>query len=71
MQKRTFYLLGLFIILLLGSNIVLWAESNFCPDPFGEGKTVLDSPQEEISISVNSALAPRNQVLLEIGTGTW
>jgi hypothetical protein len=71
MQKRTFYLLGFFIILLLGSNMVLWAESNFCPDPFSEGKIVLDSPQEEIPVPLNSPSVPRNQVLLELGTGTW
>jgi len=79
MQKRTFYFFGLLIILLFGSSMVLGAESNFCPDPSSKGQTILDLPQvenpavggEEILVSGKSASVKRNQVLLEIATGTW
>jgi len=70
MQRRVTCFLGLLILLFLGSTSVLGVESNFCPDLFRGDQTVLDLPQEEV-YTPEKGLVPRNQVLLEIATGTW
>jgi len=70
-KKRTFYLFGLLIILFLGSSIVLGGDAGYCPDPFSQDKVILDQPQEEVlTLGTNFSIS-RNQVLLEIATGTW
>lgn len=71
MQKRAPYVLGLLILVLFTSGMVLRADSNYCPDPNAKDQIVLDSPEELVTMPAGKGSVSRNQVLLEIGEGTW
>lgn len=70
MQKRISYFVGLLITLFLGSSLVIGGDSGICPDPH-QGYVAPDVFQEEAVPMETKTLVPRNQVLLEIATGTW
>jgi hypothetical protein len=71
MQKRTFYLLGLLIILFFGSSIVLGGDAGVCPVPSPQMQTTLDLPQPEGGSALEQAgSVPRNCVLLELFAST-
>jgi hypothetical protein len=71
MQKEVSSGLELLIVLLFGLSINAWAGSNFCPIHFTPSKAILDLPQKEVFTPGTNYSIPRNQVLLEISTGTW
>jgi hypothetical protein len=71
MRKRTSCVLGFLIVFVFGLSTVLWADSGFCPIPSAEYEAISDLPQEEVGALRENYSIPRNQVLLEIGTGTW
>ena len=66
MQKRMFYVLGLLMVLFLGSSVVLGGDAGVCPIHSTDGKAILDLPQEEVLTSKGNYSVPRNQVLLEM-----
>jgi hypothetical protein len=55
MGKSKLYILTFLIVLFFGSGIMLWANN----------------PGKELPNSGKSYFIPRDQVLLEIVTGTW
>jgi hypothetical protein len=64
MQKRASYVLVLLIILLLGSGIAIGAGSDVCPVQYPEVQTIIDSPQEERSSTLEKGTSvPRNCVV--------
>ncbi len=71
MEKKTSYVLGFLIVLFFVSGVILRADSGFCPIFSVERKAVLDLPQEKDLIPKENYYVPRNQVLVEIGTGIW
>ena len=72
MKKRTFYLLGILIILFFGSSIVLGGDSSVCPVQSPPMQTTLDLPQQEEGAALEQAASiQRNCVLLELFAGTW
>ena len=72
MQKKVSYRLGLFMVLWSVWSAVAWSGSNICPVHTTQSKTTLDSSKkEEIPAEGKIYSVPRNQVLLEIATGTW
>jgi hypothetical protein len=66
MQKRMFYVLGLLMVLFLGSSVVLGGNVDVCPVHSTEGKAILDLRQEEVLTSKGNYSVPRNRVLLEM-----
>jgi len=71
MQKKVSYGLVLMIVLLSGFSINVWSGSNFCPVHSTQAETMMALPQKENRLPKTSYSIPRNQVLLEIITGTW
>jgi hypothetical protein len=71
MKRRTLYLLGLLVMFCFGSSTALGADLSLCPIHSTNNKAVLDLPQGKIFTPGKNYSVPRNQVLLEIGTGTW
>jgi len=67
MQKRMPYVLGVLIILLLGSSTVFGADSGVCPVYPTGNEAVLNPPQQEEVLTPGEKYSvPRNQVLLEV-----
>lgn len=71
MQKITSCISGLLVILFFASSIVLGEDSGSCPIGLPNNQTVLNSPVEPVVGWASNLSVPRNQVLLEIFTGTW
>ena len=72
MQRRITFWLGFLLVLFWGWSDIAWSGSNVCPVRTTQGKTTLDSSEkEEIPAEGKIYSVPRNQVLLEIATGTW
>lgn len=70
MQKRTCYVLGLLIVLFLGSSIVLGGDSGVCPLPSRNNQAVLSPSGEAVTAPAENPTVPRNCVLLELFAST-
>lgn len=66
MQKKISSVLGLLIVLFLGSSIVLGGDSGVCFIPSTSNHAVLSSPGEAVPAPAENPTVPRNQVLLEL-----
>jgi hypothetical protein len=71
MQKEASSGVELLIVLLFGLSINASAGSDFCLIHFTPSEAILDLPRKEVFTPGTNYSIPRNQVLLEIGTGTW
>ncbi len=70
MQKRSSCILGLLVILFLGSSIVLGGDSGVCLIPSTNDHTVLSPPEETVPAPTENPTVPRNCVLLELFAST-
>jgi len=70
-QNRTINIMGLLIILISGSGIIVWADSEIPSVHSTDDLDGADMTQDEVFRSGISYSIPRDQVLLEIATGTW
>lgn len=71
MQKKRSYVLVFLIVLLFRFAIALGVDSNLSPAPSTKDQTILSSPKVTVSSFVPNFSVPRDQVLVEIATGTW
>ena len=71
MRNRPFYGLGLLIVLFYGWLAYAGASSDPYTTNPAQSKSVVNYLQKETPASTTNHLVPRNQVLLEITTGTW
>lgn len=71
MQKRISRRLTLLIFLFFSLSINAWSVSNFCVFQSDQDKTIQDLSEEEFIEPEAEYSIPRDQVLLEIFTGTW
>ncbi len=70
-QNRITNIMGLLIILISGSGIILWPDSDIASVDSTYDLDVAHMTQYEVFRSRTSYSIPRDQVLLEIATGTW
>ncbi len=67
MQRIMLHVLGILIILFLGSSIVPGVDAGVCPVDPADNNAVVDLPQEEAPPSGKGTYyVDRNQVLLEV-----
>ena len=67
MQIRMPYVVGVLVVLFLGSIFVSWADAGVCPVNPDDKNTVVDLPREEVLPSGKDyTYVDRNQVLLEV-----
>ena len=71
MEKRRPYAPIFLALLLFGSSLLLGADSDLSPVDSTEDEGVETWFEEQASTVSNTLFVPRNQVLLEINTGTW
>jgi hypothetical protein len=71
MRIKVFSCFGLLMVLLSGWLTLLWAGVDFYWLDYTRSRNVVDLPQEESVAPGTDCAVPRNQVLLEVITGTW
>ncbi len=71
MQKKLLYPFLILAVPFSGWCAVAWSGWDLYPIQITQNQTTLETPSQEIFSPGENYSAPRNQVLLEIVTGTW